>query len=123
MGLLSKWKKNSNVGSAKKADLRHITASPQNFFPPFKEMYVKQITLGASQDFTLLRQDLLNGNVMVVDIMPLLEIAQQHQGDRHIVQSQLQQIKNYCLQNGGSVLKIKPGLLLVTPNRRFRINH
>jgi SepF-like predicted cell division protein (DUF552 family) len=82
---------------------------------------IKQITINSSRDFTVLRHNLLEGNIMVCNLKPLVKIAREHNNNQEL-HSHLQQIKHYCLQNGGNVAKIKESLLLITPNNNYSLN-
>lgn len=95
----------------------------QYYQSPIKkgDILIKRMTLSSSRDFTVLRHDLINGNIMVVNLGPLLKIARSPRGDRSILQNQLQLIKQYCVQNGGNAVKLKENTLLITPNKRFQI--
>lgn len=88
---------------------------------PFESFYIKRITLNNSRDFILLQQNLLEGNLMIVNFKPLARIAHQNNSDVSILQEQLQRIKKYCLRTGGSVTKLKESVLLITPNNLFKI--
>jgi len=86
-----------------------------------QEIYIKRITINSARDFMLLKHNLLDGSIMVANLAPLVKIAGKN-GDRQELQSYLQQIKHYCLQNGGSVSKLKESVLIITPNRNIKIN-
>lgn len=86
-----------------------------------QEIYIKRITINSARDFMLLKHNLLDGSIMVANLAPLVKIAGKD-GDRQELQSYLQQIKHYCLQNCGSVSKLKESVLIITPNRNIKIN-
>ncbi|MHA1583728.1 MAG: cell division protein SepF [Promethearchaeota archaeon] len=83
--------------------------------------FIKQITIHSSHDFKILRQNLLNGDIVVCDLTPLREIARGQNSANNELQNSLQQIRRYCLQNGGSVAKLEENFLLITPNTNIRI--
>ena len=91
-----------------------------------QEIYIKQITINSARDFMLLKHNLLDGSIMVANLAPLVKIAQGKNGHgkdgRLELQNYLQKIKAYCLQNGGSVSKLKESVLIITPNRNIKIN-
>ncbi len=86
-----------------------------------KELYIKQITLNSSRDYPLLQHNLLDGHIMVVNLQPLAKIANRESPGSTTLHVQLQKIKRYCLKNGGSVVKLQEGTLLITPNNQFKI--
>ncbi|MHA1777222.1 MAG: hypothetical protein ACTSWC_10635 [Promethearchaeota archaeon] len=94
------------------------TSEPQNGPESF---YIKRITLNGARDFVLLQQNLLEGNLMIVNFRPLARTAHQSNSESSMLHDQLQRIKKYCLRTGGSVTKLKESLLLITPNNLFRI--
>lgn len=86
-----------------------------------KEVQIKQITINSNRDFTVLRQNLLAGNLMICNLQHLVKIAKADRKNQELHNS-LQQIKHYCIQNGAMVSKLEESLLLVTPNSDFMIN-
>jgi len=87
-------------------------------------IYIKQIAIHSNSDFTILKHNLLDGHLMIVDLNPLVRIAKGLEGgNKQILKNQLQLIKKYCLQHGGNVTKLKDSILLVTPNENFKLNH
>ncbi len=88
-------------------------------------IYIKQIAIHSNNDFTVLKHNLLDGHIMVVDLSPIVRIAKgiQDSGDKQILHNQLQLIKKYCLQHGGNVSKLKESILLITPNENFKLKH
>ena len=79
------------------------------------------MTLNSPKDFPVLKHNLLEGNVLVVNLRPLIKIAKSKGGDTQALNQQLQNIKNYCLQYEGSVSKIHDSMLLITPNKQYVI--
>ncbi|MCF2139417.1 MAG: hypothetical protein K9W44_05110 [Candidatus Lokiarchaeota archaeon] len=92
----------------------------ENKFPS-ENLFIKQITLNGSRDFALLQHNLLDGNLMIVNLKPLLRIAKGQKSESSVLQDQLQKIKKYCLRTGGNVIKLKECTLLITPNHLFKI--
>ena len=89
-------------------------------------IYIKQIAIHSNSDFTILKHNLLDGHIMVVNLAPLVQIAKGLQGsggNKQILHNQLQQIKKYCLQHGGNVTKLKESILLITPNEKFKLSN
>ena len=118
MGLFNKHKLKANqppYPSSKNFMQHHQTFNKNG------GVLIKRMTLSSSRDFTVLRHDLLNGNIMVVNLSPLIKIARSPRGDKRILKNQLQLIKQYCVQNGGNAVKLKETTLLITPNNQFRI--
>ncbi|WP_371801651.1 hypothetical protein [Candidatus Lokiarchaeum ossiferum] len=86
-----------------------------------KEVHIKQITINSHRDFTVLRHNLLDGNIMICNLKPLVKIAKKDRTNQDLHNS-LQKIKHYCIQNGAMVSKLEESLLLITPNSDFMIN-
>ena len=85
------------------------------------EIFLKQMVLNSARDFTLLKQELMQGNLMVVNMESLVKIAQGPTKDRRPLRSQLNLIKKYCMQYGGSMMKLKKGVIVVSPNEEFDV--
>ncbi len=88
---------------------------------PSESIFIKQITLRSAQDFLLLKHELIKGNIMVVNIERLVKIANGPTKDNRPLRQQLQYMKKYCLQYGGTMAKLKSGLLLVSPNPKIEL--
>lgn len=106
----------------KKKEYTHFTSRLIN------SIYIKQIAIHSNSDFTILKNNLLDGHIMVCDLGPLIKIAKGLQssggergGNKQILHNQLQQIKKYCLQHGGNVTKLEESILLITPNENFKL--
>ncbi len=85
--------------------------------------FIKQINLTSSRDMVILRNDLLEGNIMVVNLRIFFDDPQNQKELQLSLHTLLQQIKQYCLKTGGSVLKLKEHLLIITPNNQFILEH
>jgi len=85
------------------------------------EIFVKQMVLNSARDFILLKQELMQGNLMVVNLQNLVKIAQGPTKDRRPLRSQLNLVKKYCMQYGGSIMKLKKGMIVVSPNEGFDV--
>ncbi len=79
------------------------------------DIHIKQITINSRRDFIVLRHHLLEGDIMVCNLRPLIKIVKNNNQSNEL-HNHLQQIKHYCLQYGGMVSKLEESLLLVTPN-------
>jgi len=86
-----------------------------------QEIHIKQITINSTRDCTVLRQKLLDGNVIICNLKPLIRSVKKDRTNRELHNS-LQRIKNFCLKYGGKVSKLEESFLLVTPNSNFSIN-
>jgi len=84
-----------------------------------RKVLIKQLALVKAEDFSMLRQNLLDGNIMVVNMQPLIEGSQ----DQLSIHNQLNWLKQYCVQSGGSVAKLKENLFLVTPNVHVKVEN
>ncbi len=84
-----------------------------------KRIFIKQIKIKSNRDFMLLRHELLNGNIMIVNLNNLVNLANGPTKDRRPLQKQLNLIKKYCLQHGGSISKLNRGKIIVAPNDKF----
>jgi SepF-like predicted cell division protein (DUF552 family) len=102
--------------------------SPKSKSPPVnpasinsvtRKVLIKQLALVKAEDFSMLRQNLLDGNIMVVNMQPLVEGSQ----DQLSIHNQLNWLKQYCVQSGGSVAKLKENLFLVTPNIHVKVEN
>jgi SepF-like predicted cell division protein (DUF552 family) len=79
---------------------------------------ISQITLKTPQDFTLLRDQLLSGNIMVVDTQLLFQCTNQGQ-----IQLLFENFKDFCKRNGCIATKLKESMFLITPNNHFKIDN
>jgi len=84
-----------------------------------KKVLIKRLAVAKADDFSLLRQNLLDGNIMIVNMQPLVENTQ----DQLAVHNQLNWLKQYCVQTGGSVAKLKENLYLVTPHAQIKVDN
>ena len=85
-----------------------------------KKIHIKQFSISSANDFLLLRRELIEGNIMVVNLKSLIQTATGIQQNREPLQKQLQLIKQYCTQHGGSASKIQDDLIVITPNSNIR---
>ena len=86
-----------------------------------RTIHIKKINLSKSRDFLILRQNLNQGNIMICNLNPLFRSSKLTSNENQNNYQQLQQIKRFCLQSGGSVSKIDNHLLLITPNKNIKI--
>ena len=84
-------------------------------------IYIKQIHLANNRDFMILRQNLQQGNIMICNLNPLFTAAQRKGGNSRNNHSQLHQLKQFCITNGGSISKLEDHVLLITPNKDYKI--
>jgi SepF-like predicted cell division protein (DUF552 family) len=116
MGLFSRKKDFTQSLEPHQPDLTKNT----NLNHTFKQLFIKRINLGSSGDFTMLKQNLMEGHIMIVDLSPLVNLSQSPVGDQKILHNNLQLIKQYCVQNGGNVMKIKQNMIMITPNSKVK---
>jgi len=83
-----------------------------------KTHHISQIQLKTPTDFIILRQQLVDGNLMVIDTQELFHVTNQGQ-----IQLLFENFKDFCKQRGCLVTKLKESLFLVTPNNQFKIDN
>lgn len=86
-----------------------------------QEIHIKQIKISNNKDFMVLRQNLLAGHIMICNLNPLFEITQQKSLNYQKNYQNLQLIKRYCIENGGSISKLQEHILIITPNHEVKI--
>lgn len=79
---------------------------------------ISQIILKTPQDFTLLRDQLISGSIMIVDTQLLFQSTNQGQ-----ITLLFENFKDFCKRNGCLVTKLKESLFLITPNNHFKIDN
>ena len=94
---------------------------PNNVSKISRLIHIKKINLAKSRDFLVLRQNLNQGNIMICNLNPLFRSSKLTSNENQNNYQQLQQIKRFCMQSGGSVSKIDDHLLLITPNKNIKI--
>jgi SepF-like predicted cell division protein (DUF552 family) len=82
-----------------------------------RKVLIKQIVLTKPDDFITLHRNLLDGNIMVANLQPFVNESK----DPNAFRGKINWLKQYCIQNGGSVAKLKDYLFVITPNKHFKI--
>lgn len=84
--------------------------------------FIKQILLRNIEDLRLLQRNLMAGNIMIVNLEPLVNLKPSNKS-MLTLQSQLTWFKQYCVKFGGSVGRLHDYVFIVTPNRNFIIHN
>jgi len=102
--------------SEKKATLENLTN--------LRQAYEKRLCFVKMYDFQCLRdvdhimRELANGNILILNSEPLLA----HDENTMVeVKRAIDQLRGYCRENGGDMKRLGEYILVVTPNRQYRI--
>jgi SepF-like predicted cell division protein (DUF552 family) len=123
MGFLSWFKKEDQIPvSSEKHTKTMYSRKNRSPSPLGQKAYIKQISLRNIEDLRLLQRNLMAGNIMVVNLEPLVNLKPSNKS-MLTLQSQLAWFKHYCLKFGGSVGRLHEYVFIVTPNRTYEMNN
>ncbi|MHA1675112.1 MAG: hypothetical protein ACTSYI_15960 [Promethearchaeota archaeon] len=81
-------------------------------------VYIKKIELRDEKDFKRINQNLAQNRILFIQTKLYFE---NHQEDLVTLRNTMNQLKQICLRNGGSMGRVGEDILVLTPNPQIRL--
>ncbi|MCF2141546.1 MAG: cell division protein SepF [Candidatus Lokiarchaeota archaeon] len=83
-----------------------------------KPVYIRKLDLQDQRDLRQISENLAKNRILFVQTKKFFE---QHQNDLITLKNTMNQLKQICLRNGGSIGRVGDDILVLTPNPNIKL--